>query len=452
MRKSFILSSILTLALLFSACSEKQNEGIGPDASTLAKPSLSIASQTEDSFKVFWPEVEGATYYVVIFQGTEEEIITDNHYEKSDLALGSYTVTVKACSNEEGVEDSETSEITVVLTEETWFTQSVEPYRWDNPDYPDYIYLYDTYNSLSMTFTVSGTQIRSIDYALLEASESADMTREELIARIQSNNKSIPSSNINDLNTNGSISLFAPNIKANTSFEFVSVATNSEGWQVLRRSPVTTDPVPAPHEDIAAWIGNWTVTSSHTHSFYYDEKASESGSNMFPDTLRAIPQTFEVNISIDESYANSLIITGLSVTHPELPARGIYKPEEKSLDIYCGIEMGYDPLSIEYGIDCEYMWFGTPFDVPAGTSVDDIESTCSMTLTSGFVPVYKMSMYGNIVECENNRIFFDDGSSYYMFGMEIMSERADAGGILPHLDDAVYPLELRAGKLTWAKK
>ncbi len=450
MKRLFILFSIIAMTLAFSSCTEKPNGDT--NVNRLDTPVLSVASQTEESFKVFWPKVEGAMFYTITFQGGEEEVTTDNHYEKTNLQLGSYTVTVQACTNDETMQSSETAEIVVVLEEETWFTQSVAPYRWNDPNYPDYVYLYDTYNSISMTFTATETKIVSIQYGLFEASEVESLSRGELIAKIEANDKSIPSSNLNDLNANGSISLFATNVKPGTAFEFISIASNNEGGTVLRRSPVTTDPVPAPHQDIQAWLGDWTVTSSHTRTFYYDPNAAETETNMFPDELKEIPQTFEVNISIDESYANSLVITGLSATHPELPARGIYKPEEQTLDIYCGIEMGYDPLSIEYGVDCEYVWYGNAFDVPAGTAKEDIVSTCSLTLTSGFVPVYKMSMFGSTVECENNHIFFNDGSSYYMFGLEILSRRADEGGMLPHLDDKVYPIDFRVGELTWTKK
>ncbi len=447
MKRLFVLLSISVLSLAFSACTETNGD---TEINKLDTPVPSVASQTEDSFKVFWPKVEGAAYYTITLNG-EEDIITDNYYEKSDLQIGTYNLTIMACANVEGMANSDVANITVTLEEETWFTQSAEPFRWNNPDYPEYVYLYDTYNSISMTFTVTGTKITSIDYALLEASETNDMTKDELIQKVIQNNKSIPSNQLNELNANGIVSLFATDIKPGTDFEFISIATNYDGGKLFRRSPVSTDPVPAPHKDIESWLGNWEVTCSHTRTFYYHENAGETGGSLFTDTLSATPQTFTVNIAIDETYANSLMITGLSVTRPDMPARGIYKPEEKTLDIYCGIKMGYDPLSYEFNADLELMWYAHGYDLPAGATTDQLDS-CSLTQANLFVPVYKMSMFGSTVECENNILHFNDGTSFYMYGLEILSRLSDGSGIYPSLDDTIYPINCRAGKLTWTKK
>ncbi len=414
----------LSLLLTLSSCVA--------EIPSLMSPTLSIARQTEDSFEIKWDAIGNAAFYTVNFQG-RDSIITNNFVRYENLAEGVYTVSVtaNAPAGSESFSNSQPATISVALVKATWFTQELIPYTSEETDYQ-----YASYNTFELVFNTT-TDIHSITYAMFKASESAEWTNDYAKTKLD---KEIPSSFITTLNEEGTVSVYISDRESNTEYEFISIIKNTDGEEILRRTTASTYPIPAPHADIQNWLGAWEVTSSHTWTWKYEK---DNKDNMFLSELTETPKTFNIYIEIDSANANSVMITGLSTLYPDFPARGIYVPETKTLDIYSGIAMGFDPLSTEYGVSGEYTWCANVMYGENGVE--------TASITSGFVPVYFMSLNGTKATSERNFIEFQDKSYYKFWGIDVYTKFVDTS-VLPSIDDLAYPINCPAGDLTWVKK
>lgn len=83
----------------------------------LETPSLKIKEKTADSFTIQWEAVEHASQYSTVLNDDPQLMTEKTEIKYTDLKPGTYTVKVKALTEDEGYLESDTAEIEVKLTD-----------------------------------------------------------------------------------------------------------------------------------------------------------------------------------------------------------------------------------------------------------------------------------------------------------------------------------------------
>lgn len=300
-----IAAAILAIAATVSSCEkitpEEGDPGDGQQQETqLEKPVLSVTEETASSFTVQWEAVENADSYTCTINDGAEQKTSETSMTFSGLTAGTYTVKVKATSENEAYTDSDWASCEVTLAAQEDGTFSLDVYLSDK--YASY----GQYRYNSIWFTAKGSDITAASYTCYTYQEG--FSDEDMIADFEAGGKYIYPVEGEELALlltagydNGFIGL-----PAETTFEIGFYVTFSNGKKQLYRESVTTEAAPETDDDLAQWLGTWNITSDKSFAWV---PSSEQG--YVDAALQDTPKSGTLTIERDPSNASSVIITGL---------------------------------------------------------------------------------------------------------------------------------------------
>lgn len=312
MKKFFSMMVVLATAFTFAACEDNEDPSNQPnptpnpgDKEQLATPELSVSDVTTTGFTVSWAAIENAANYMVLIDGANSQTITDTAVTFSGLTSGEHTVGVKAMAAA-GSNYSDSAMATIKQAVEgsnDWFAQEV--YTRNIPE----MLIYDC-NCIFIKW--SGSNIKSIKYAILDGTKSESLSDDDVIAQMSF----AEGDWIESINTEGSIELNLT-LNPNTKVEVAALATDTNGQTILARNVTTTGDALAQQSD---YYGTYTAT--FTKKLIWTEGADNSLTPSFSDcaayTRTLVMEPYEA--TTEQGTVEMVMITGFSEIAPEYPA------------------------------------------------------------------------------------------------------------------------------------
>lgn len=253
--------AVLVSMPLISSC--KHEDPDTPDQGRqLSVPELSVSNQSYNSFDIAIGQVDNASAYVYSIAESsetpdEEFITTERAISFSSLKFEtSYTVRVKAISDDPAYTDSEYASIEVSLTGvPDFFNMTV--YLNAIPDQ-------NTYEYNSIFLDIEGTDVTVCRIFRYISSEIAGWEDEALIEELLSDANADASSFIPRINNGGVRKLAFKGLQADTEYTVAAYVENEEGARLLIRENISTEEMPEVTDELAAWIGTWQGVSEGT--------------------------------------------------------------------------------------------------------------------------------------------------------------------------------------------
>ena len=290
-------------SLTYRYVGESENLGDAGSRPKLQTPVITSVTPTEegDGFTVTWDEVENATEYTLYLNHDGVYYTTETSYTFTDLGIGTYYVRVEAMAD--GYEDSDCSksvEVKISGPESVdWFSQKLWLPENNEENEEKCIN-----SSNTIFFNWSGIDVVDIRYTFGYA-ENLPSSEGQIIALMLSAN-----SLLSDINQTDGIDLTLNKLESNREFVLCTLATNSNGEQVLAIDRITTDPYIATRTT-QTWLGTWSAYAMQTVYFGDDE----------PE-IRDKMTEFELTITPHEYYSDMVYIDGYTAYGQGLPVIG----------------------------------------------------------------------------------------------------------------------------------
>lgn len=358
MKKIFYFAAMASMAAMALVSCDKEKPGSGNNEGddpvvegTLSAPVLSVSDETSSSFTISWEAVENAVSYVyVLDEGQENPTSQLSATFENMMPNTEYTVKVKACAS--GWEDSEWASISVTLElGDDWFSVS-DPYLLDDPGATRYDMI---------AFDIKGKDVTSCAFGVIEASVAEGLTDDQLTDENAGYlGWVLNDSGLQSLNETGSLQGLGINgLQPETEYIVAAYATHVSGiTKLVRTASVTTEAMPPMTDELKAWIGTYTVTSTQQI-----EMGVDADNYVTLNTVNE-PMTFEISIS--EYNPMNLCIYGWSALDGDgYPAMASLDADGSSLDMLSQVQfeggMLWLPLcenegTITFVTGCEYMF------------------------------------------------------------------------------------------------
>ena len=307
MKKFFSMMVVLATAFTFAACEDNEDPSPAPtpEKEQLATPELSVSDVTTTGFTVSWSAIENAANYTVLIDGANSQTISETTVTFTGLTSGEHTVGVKAMAAA-GSNYSNSEMATIKQSVEgsnDWFVQEVY-----TRNIPEEI-IYDC-NYIFIKW--SGSNLKSVKYAVMDGTASESASDEDVIAQMQFGEGDW----IEIINSEGFIELNMPTTP-NTKIEVAALATDANGQTILERDMITTG---APLAQQSDYYGTYTATFNK--QLIWDEGAdgylTPSFSECAAYTRTLVMEPYEA--STEQGPVEMVLITGFSEINPEYPA------------------------------------------------------------------------------------------------------------------------------------
>lgn len=240
----------------------------------LATPELKITGQTGNALVVSWKAVQNAERYVYTINDGEENSTDKLFASFAGLEEGDYTVKVKAVA--ENFTDSQWAEITTSLVVEKGHLEvTLRP---------------DNLQPQNVIFAKIVTK-RAV--AIYAGAFDSEMTEEEAIIQLTSGGHALGTPEVAVANALGHDKEFRGLIPG-TEYTIAVYARYENGSTNFFSDKIKTASVPDMDPKLAAWIGNYTVTSTDVIRF----KGAEGTTSGMPTSYASTgePMTFDITI------------------------------------------------------------------------------------------------------------------------------------------------------------
>ena len=276
-----------------------------PEKEQLAAPVLSVSDVTTTGFTVSWSAIENAANYTVLIDGANSQTISETTVTFTGLTSGEHTVGVKAMAAA-GSNYSDSAMATIkqsVGGSNDWFMQDVYTRTIPEEGIYDCNYIFVKW---------SGSNLKSVKYAVLDGTKSESASDDDVIAQMQFGEGDW----IETINSEGFIVLSMPTTP-NTKIEVAALATDANGQTILERDMVTTgDPLATVND----YVGTFTAT--FTKQCVWD--VVDGGNSVAPEVVdcNAYTRTLTMELLDQTEYPGYVAIYGFSVLSDDIVAFG----------------------------------------------------------------------------------------------------------------------------------